>query len=139
VVGGRSPGGADLKAIAARTCASEAGLALSEMKWLNAGALAALIEKRNCSSVGFRAGSSQRRARQVTHPGGGSSNLSGRATSVQSWRTKTCRFALDAATSVRRRTLFDPMMRTSFASISMRWANARRWSRRDSHSRYINP
>jgi len=39
-------------------------------------------------------------------------------------------FAPDAATSVRKSTLFDPMMRTSFASTSMRWASARRWSRR---------
>src|SRR6266568_5330634 len=39
-------------------------------------------------------------------------------------------FALEAATSVRRSTLFEPMMRTSFASTSTRWASARRWSRR---------
>src|SRR5262245_57888181 len=35
-------------------------------------------------------------------------------------------FALDAATSVRSSTLFEPMMRTSFASTSTRWASARR-------------
>src|SRR5262245_50608458 len=39
-------------------------------------------------------------------------------------------FALDAATSVRRSALFDPMMRTSFASTSTRWVSARGWSRR---------
>ena len=39
-------------------------------------------------------------------------------------------FALEAATSGRRSTLFDPKMRTSFVSTSTRWASARRWSRR---------
>src|SRR5262245_10114772 len=39
-------------------------------------------------------------------------------------------FALEAATRVRSSTLFDPMMRTSSASTSTRWASARRWSRR---------
>src|SRR3954453_21065295 len=39
-------------------------------------------------------------------------------------------FALDAATSVRRSRLFEPMMRTSFVSTSTRSASARRWSRR---------
>src|SRR5258707_3410455 len=39
-------------------------------------------------------------------------------------------FALSAATSVRRSTLFDPVMRSSFWSTSTRWANARRGSRR---------
>src|SRR6266540_664512 len=43
---------------------------------------------------------------------------------------KPADFAPDAVTSVRRSTLFDPMMRTSFVSTSMRWASARRWSRR---------
>jgi len=35
-------------------------------------------------------------------------------------------FALEAATSVRSNSLFEPMMRSSFASISTRWASARR-------------
>jgi hypothetical protein len=35
-------------------------------------------------------------------------------------------FALEAATSVRSNSLFDPMMRSSSTSTSTRWANARR-------------
>jgi hypothetical protein len=35
-------------------------------------------------------------------------------------------FAPGAAKSVRSSTLFEPMMRTSFVSTSMRWASARR-------------
>ena len=35
-------------------------------------------------------------------------------------------FALEAATSVRSNSLFEPMMRNSFASTSTRWASARR-------------
>src|SRR5262249_7501437 len=42
---------------------------------------------------------------------------------------KPAAFTLEAATSVRGSTLFDPMMRTSFASASTRWASARRWLR----------
>jgi hypothetical protein len=49
-----------------------------------------------------------------------------RATSVQNWNAKTAVFALEAATSVRSNTLFDPMMRTCFSSTSTRWASARR-------------
>src|SRR5258708_20971241 len=43
---------------------------------------------------------------------------------------KPADFALEAATSVRRSSLFEPIMRTSFSSTSTRWASARRWSRR---------
>src|SRR5439155_8247662 len=39
---------------------------------------------------------------------------------------KLAGFALSAATRVRRSTLFDPMMRSSFWSTSTRWASARR-------------
>jgi hypothetical protein len=35
-------------------------------------------------------------------------------------------FALEAATSVRSNSLFDPMMRSSWTSTSTRWASARR-------------
>jgi len=39
---------------------------------------------------------------------------------------KPAGFALEAATRVRNSSLFDPMMRSSFASTSTRWASARR-------------
>jgi hypothetical protein len=42
------------------------------------------------------------------------SNRVGRATSYRTGHSKSCRFALDAAVSVRSVTAFDPVMRTSF-------------------------
>src|SRR6266478_9683153 len=50
-----------------------------------------------------------------------------RAAHIKLGTPKPAVFALEAATSVRSSTLLEPMMRSSFASTSTRWASARRW------------
>ena len=84
-------------------------------------------DERN-DSVGHTTAGSACGPRTFRHESGGQEfeSLRARHFGTELGTPKLAVFALDPTTSVRSSALFDPMMRTSFASTSMRWASARR-------------